>query len=142
MSCPFCHFLGFSCPSKTQGCWYNKNTPAPENCSEYSPRDLPGNPWPSPFDRAPEKECKTCGGDGIVDLSPEDFAKIKPYLDAGKHTYPSGEELQTMRPCPDCSLEKHSLADCINWNNNPRGDCGGRMMRRNGKILCETCFNR
>ncbi len=36
----------------------------------------------------------------------------------------------------------YALDDCVNWNNNPRGDCGGRMMTRGEVIICETCLSR
>ena len=47
-------------------------------------------------------QCEVCGDNGIVDLSEEEFAKIKPYLDAGLNKYPCGGEIETMKPCVDC----------------------------------------
>lgn len=37
----------------------------------------------------------------------------------------------------------YSLADCINWETNEYGDCGGRMgTRSDGVVICAECFNR
>lgn len=49
--------------------------------------------------------CNVCEDQEIVELLPEDFAKIKPYLDAGLHKYEDGEEIDTMRPCPCCNAD-------------------------------------
>lgn len=35
-----------------------------------------------------------------------------------------------------------SLSDCVNWESNSQGDCGGRVEVANGVIVCETCRNR
>lgn len=35
-----------------------------------------------------------------------------------------------------------SLDDCIRWQTNVNGDCGGAVeVREDGKILCENCHN-
>lgn len=48
----------------------------------------------------------------------------------------------------DDEPKEYSLSDCVNWNTNVRGDCGGRVeANRNAQtgelvIMCETCWNR
>jgi hypothetical protein len=39
-------------------------------------------------------------------------------------------------------LGEYSLSDCVNWETNTLGNCGGRVEMVNGIILCETCRNR
>jgi hypothetical protein len=42
----------------------------------------------------------------------------------------------------DAGTPQFSLADCVNWTTNTQGDCGGRIMHKRGKVICETCLNR
>lgn len=34
-----------------------------------------------------------------------------------------------------------SLSDCVNWENNKHGDCGGRIFTLDDKFICENCAN-
>jgi len=45
-------------------------------------------------------------------------------------------------PESDESEPIYSLSDCVNWETNVRGDCGGRVWMVNGVIICENCRNR
>lgn len=36
----------------------------------------------------------------------------------------------------------YSLSDCVNWETNTQGDCGGRVEEVDGVVICETCRNR
>lgn len=36
----------------------------------------------------------------------------------------------------------YSLSDCVNWETNTLGDCGGRVELVDGVVWCETCLNR
>lgn len=50
--------------------------------------------------------CKTCEGDGLVELADEKLIEIRSYLEAQPGPrgprYEDGEEISTMRMCPDC----------------------------------------
>lgn len=37
-------------------------------------------------------------------------------------------------------LDGAALNECVNWDTNRQGDCGGRMHRRLGVIICESCL--
>ena len=43
---------------------------------------------------------------------------------------------------------EYALSDCINWDTNPNGDCGGRVEERTSRsgltvsVKCENCYNR
>jgi|ERR1035437_5704712 hypothetical protein len=47
-------------------------------------------------------QCETCCDTGIVELSGEEAAKVRELLYMGKHTYPNGDEIMTMKPCVNC----------------------------------------
>lgn len=36
----------------------------------------------------------------------------------------------------------YSLSECVNYETNESGDCGGRVTLVNGVVMCETCRNR
>lgn len=38
--------------------------------------------------------------------------------------------------------QDYALSDCVNWDTNTQGDCGGRVERVNGVVICETCRNK
>jgi hypothetical protein len=37
-------------------------------------------------------------------------------------------------------LDGAALNECVNWETNRQGDCGGRMHRRLGVTICESCL--
>lgn len=38
--------------------------------------------------------------------------------------------------------ENYALSDCVNYDTNSQGDCGGRVENVNGTVICETCRNK
>ena len=48
--------------------------------------------------------------------------------------YARGKAVEATKP--------RALDTCINYEKNPLGDCGGRMLRKGNRWYCETCFNR